>query len=121
MPKCPHCHQVIDGEKITCPHCGHELKAFGHPGINLYYAQGKAFLCPKCIYHEDNTCNFPQRPYAKSCTLYQDIDKPAEADLIKAVYLTNSWDQTVKNWCWRNRWLIILLIIIIVSIAMTLR
>lgn len=121
MSNCPRCQQIIDGDKVNCPYCGHEIKAFGHPGIPLYHAQEKNFLCPSCIYHEDSTCNFPQHPYAKTCTLYQHINKLTEAEPERPVYPTYRWSRTIKNWCWRNRWLVILLIIIIVSVAMTLR
>jgi hypothetical protein len=47
------------------------LKAHGHPGIPLHQTSGVNFLCDTCIYHFDNTCNFPKRPYAQDCTLYQ--------------------------------------------------
>jgi hypothetical protein len=49
-----------------------ELKAYGHPGITLHRAMGDVPLCDSCTYHEDDTCTFPKRPYAKECTLYQD-------------------------------------------------
>ncbi|MGB3691653.1 MAG: zinc ribbon domain-containing protein [Spirulinaceae cyanobacterium] len=121
MFNCPRCDRTINAEQVSCPHCGYELKAFGHPGMPLYHAPEKSFLCPNCIYHQDDTCTFPQRPYAKTCTLYQDINKPPEAELARAVYRTDSLSQTIKNWCWRNRWLVILLIIFVISIFMTLR
>lgn len=73
MLNCPRCHQSINSQAITCPHCGAVLKAYGHPGITLHRATGDQFLCESCIYHADDTCTFPQRPYAKECTLYTDI------------------------------------------------
>ncbi len=121
ISNCPRCHQNIDTENVNCPHCGYELKAFGHPGMPLYHAPERTFLCPSCKYHLDDTCTFPKRPYAKTCTLYQDINKPTEAQLERPVYQTYGLSQTIKNWCWHNRWLVVLLIILIISIAMTLR
>lgn len=79
MPTCPTCHQSVDSQAIVCPFCRTPLKAHGHPGIPLYRAEGKAYLCQSCTYEADNTCNYPQRPYAKECTLYQDVNAVAVA------------------------------------------
>lgn len=76
MAECPRCHQLVDSQAIACPHCKYKLKAFGHPGIPLHRADRDEFLCQSCLYHEDDTCNFPKRPYAKECTLYQDHTEP---------------------------------------------
>lgn len=76
MPTCPRCHQAVDSQAIACPYCRTALKAHGHPGIPLYRAEGTGYLCETCTYHEDDTCNFPQRPYAKECTLYHDHLQP---------------------------------------------
>lgn len=76
MPACPRCHQAVDSQAIVCPYCRTALKAHGHPGIPLYRAEGESYLCDTCTYHEDDTCNFPQRPYAKECTLYQNHLQP---------------------------------------------
>lgn len=78
MPTCPRCHQAVDSQAIACPYCRTALKAHGHPGIPLYRAEGKQYLCETCTYHEDDSCNFPQRPYAKECTLYQDCHQPIQ-------------------------------------------
>jgi len=48
------------------------LKAHGHPGIPLHRAAAETSLCETCTYHFDDTCTFPQRPHAQTCTLYQD-------------------------------------------------
>jgi C4-type Zn-finger protein len=76
MIKCPRCEELVNGQVINCPYCGNELKAFGHPGIPLHQTTDKSFLCDRCIYHHDDTCNFPQRPYAKTCTLFHDRSIP---------------------------------------------
>lgn len=62
---CPRCHQSIDSQAVACPYCRIEIKAFGHPGIPLHRAEGTSFLCNSCTYHADDSCNFPQRPYAQ--------------------------------------------------------
>ncbi|MEO0456268.1 MAG: zinc ribbon domain-containing protein [Cyanobacteria bacterium P01_A01_bin.114] len=74
MPTCPQCQQAVAADAVTCPHCRLELKAHGHPGIPLHRAVGEAYLCDTCTYHLDDTCNFPQRPLAQACTLYQDAN-----------------------------------------------
>ncbi len=74
MPSCPQCRQTVDSQAIACPHCRMPLKAHGHPGIPLYQAEGTAYLCDSCAYEADDSCNYPQRPHARSCTLYQDLN-----------------------------------------------
>ncbi|NEQ49361.1 MAG: zinc ribbon domain-containing protein [Leptolyngbya sp. SIO3F4] len=73
MPSCPRCHQAVSANTVTCSHCGLELKAHGHPGIDLHRAEGGTYLCDSCTYHQDDSCTFPHRPQATTCTLYQDI------------------------------------------------
>jgi hypothetical protein len=104
---CPHCHQLVDSEAISCPYCRTTLKAYGHPGITLHRASGEEYLCDSCTYHADNTCNFPQRPYAKDCTLYDNLD---ESKLrLEAQRQASSWSATVKNWSQRHQsWLLLL-------------
>jgi hypothetical protein len=48
------------------------LKAHGHPGIPLHRAEANQYLCKTCVYDADDTCTYPQRPYATECTLYRD-------------------------------------------------
>jgi hypothetical protein len=78
MINCRRCHQPVDSKAIACPHCRLSLKAFGHPGIPLYRATDDEYLCTSCVYHADDTCNYPQRPHAKDCTLYRDLNEPPE-------------------------------------------
>ncbi|MFP4222385.1 MAG: zinc ribbon domain-containing protein [Phormidium sp.] len=76
MSSCPRCQQPVRHDDVSCPHCGYQLKAFGHPGIPLYRANPEEPLCLTCTYHLDDSCNFPKRPHAQTCTLYQNIDEP---------------------------------------------
>jgi hypothetical protein len=104
---CPHCHQLVDSEAISCPYCRTTLKAYGHPGITLHRASGEEYLCDSCTYHADNTCNFPKRPYAKDCTLYDNL---AESKLrLEAQRQGSSRNATVKKWTQRHQsWLLLL-------------
>jgi hypothetical protein len=76
MTNCPRCQKSLDSQAVKCPHCNLELKAFGHPGIHLYRSTDGTILCSLCVYDEDDTCNFPQRPYAQSCTMFRDRTLP---------------------------------------------
>ncbi|NJM96808.1 MAG: zinc ribbon domain-containing protein [Phormidesmis sp. RL_2_1] len=78
MPACPRCSRAIATDTITCPHCQLSLTAHGHPGMPLYRATDEVPLCATCAYDADDTCNFPQRPQAKTCTLYQNIQAPKQ-------------------------------------------
>ncbi|AFY41905.1 zinc ribbon domain-containing protein [Nostoc sp. PCC 7107] len=116
---CPRCHQTVESQAITCPYCRTTLKAFGHPGIPLYRATGDEYLCDRCTYHADDTCNFPQRPYAKECTLYQNI---AEYKLQQEQQHHNSsFGTTFQGWVKRNQtWLLLvglLLICLVIAVA----
>ncbi|MGK7950742.1 MAG: zinc ribbon domain-containing protein [Xenococcaceae cyanobacterium] len=115
MPSCSRCNQLVDSQDITCPHCGNQLKAFGHPGIPLYQAKDTTYLCDRCTYHEDDSCNFPQRPYAKTCTLFHD----------KSLPLVDEWQlsppkytgvKAVQFWLSANRGLALIALIIIISV-----
>ncbi|MCG6136697.1 MAG: zinc ribbon domain-containing protein [Nostoc sp. LLA-1] len=104
---CPHCHQLVDSQAITCPYCRTTLKAYGHPGIPLHRATGDEYLCDSCTYHADNTCNFPQRPYAKDCTLYENLE---ESKLrLQQQRNASSFGATLQNWVKRNQSLLLLL------------
>ncbi|MBE9205020.1 zinc ribbon domain-containing protein [Nostoc sp. LEGE 06077] len=109
---CPRCHQLVESQAITCPHCRTTLKAFGHPGIPLHRATGDEYLCNSCTYHADDTCNFPQRPYAKECTLYQNI---AEYKLQQEQQHHNSSVATTFQSCIKRNqtWLLLLVLLLI--------
>ena len=115
---CPRCHQLVDSQAVTCPHCRTTLKAFGHPGIPLHRATGKEYLCDTCTYHADDSCNFPQRPYAKECTLYQNIE---ESKLqLQQQRENTSFAATVKSWIKRNSSLLLLLSLVLVCLLIAL-
>ncbi|MGB7088121.1 MAG: zinc ribbon domain-containing protein [Phormidesmis sp.] len=78
MPTCPRCDRSITHTAITCPHCNITLKAHGHPGMPLHRATDKTPLCATCAYDADNSCTFPKRPNALTCTLYQDSHSAPE-------------------------------------------
>lgn len=119
MPNCPHCHQSINRNALNCPHCGTVLKAYGHPGITLHRAIANESLCETCTYHADDTCNFPKRPHAKECTLYQDISGPLlEANPIYTP--RSSFLQSIKFWFQRNPALVALFVLIAISLLLAL-
>lgn len=71
MLSCPRCQATIESTTVQCPRCQLLLKAHGHPGMPLHRTEGDESLCATCCYDADDTCNFPQRPDAKTCTLYR--------------------------------------------------
>ncbi len=101
MLNCPRCHQSINNKAVTCSHCGTVLKAYGHPGITLHRATGEQSLCESCSYHADDTCTFPQRPYAQECTLYDDFSQP-KLGADKLYTPRQNPLQSLKFWCQRN-------------------
>lgn len=115
MPNCPRCHQPVKSQAVQCPHCQMALKAYGHPGIPLHLATGEAPLCDTCTYHEDDTCTFPKRPYARECTLYQDR-------AVKDLYLKQQQkpNPSMKFWLQRHSFWLVLLALIVVSFIIAL-
>jgi Double zinc ribbon len=95
MPNCPRCSEPVDAQAIRCPNCKTTLKAYGHPGIPLSRATGAAFLCESCVYDADDTCNFPQRPQARECTLYRNIADPLESPI---AYKPRPWYKRHPLW-----------------------
>lgn len=79
MPFCDRCKNPVKPADLVCSHCGLQLKAHGHPSIELHQTLGEGVLCASCLYDQDDSCTFPQRPLAKSCTLYQSINASHEA------------------------------------------
>ncbi|KYC39361.1 hypothetical protein WA1_32015 [Scytonema hofmannii PCC 7110] len=109
---CPRCHQPVNSQAVTCPHCRIELKAYGHPGIPLHRATGEKYLCDTCTYHVDESCTYPQRPHAKECILYQNID---ERQLeLQQQNQSSSFGVTVQNWVRRNQALLLLLALLFI-------
>ncbi|MEM6255416.1 MAG: zinc ribbon domain-containing protein [Cyanobacteria bacterium P01_D01_bin.156] len=98
MATCPKCHQPVTTNAVACPSCGLELKAHGHPGIDLHRAEGSAFLCNSCTYHQDDSCTFPKRPKAVTCTLYQDVALANEPRLKAADIYTLPWWRKYLSW-----------------------
>ncbi|MBD2344402.1 zinc ribbon domain-containing protein [Anabaena subtropica] len=115
---CPHCHQQVDSQALVCPYCRTTLKAYGHPGITLHRAGKNTYLCDTCTYHADDTCTFPKRPYAKDCTLYQNIDE-RNAQL-EEQRTANSFGASIKNWIKRNQSLILLLGLLLICLFIAL-
>ena len=120
MPTCPRCHQPVESQAIACPYCRTALKAHGHPGIPLYRAKGEESLCETCTYHEDDTCNYPQRPYAKECTLYQNR---LQASVLSKSQIRPKRLQPISfnDWLSRNATWIVLVGLIVISVAIALR
>ncbi|RCJ26024.1 hypothetical protein A6770_27040 [Nostoc minutum NIES-26] len=114
---CPRCRQLVDNQAISCPYCRTTLKAYGHPGIPLHRATGNEYLCDSCTYHIDNTCNFPQRPYAKDCTLYENLEQ-SKLNLEKQSD-TSSFGTTFKSWVNRNQALLLLIGLLFVCLVIT--
>ena len=115
MPNCPHCRQSVDAQAVSCPYCRTPLKAYGHPGIPLHRATGEQYLCDSCTYHADDTCTFPQRPYAKECTLYQNIEQKQQIqqkNISRAI--------AFQNWLRRNSFWLLLLALLLVSFLIAL-
>jgi len=80
MPLCPRCENQVKPTDLVCNRCRLQLKAHGHPSIELHQTKSGDVLCKTCAYDADDTCTFPQRPYATTCTLYQSIEAEAERE-----------------------------------------
>lgn len=104
MPLCPRCRNPIAATDLVCPACKLQLKAHGHPAIDLHQALGTASLCQSCAYHVDDSCTFPQRPNATACTLYQSVD--AEAERV----LTPPHRPTYPVWQRYRVWILVLVL-----------
>ena len=117
MANCPKCQQYVDDRAIACPHCRNPLKAYGHPGITLHQAEDNTSLCERCTYHLDDTCNFPQRPDAKTCTLFSDA---ATLEIEVAETSRKRGGGGFKNLLYRYRGAIAIALLLLLSIAIAL-
>ncbi|GAB4147482.1 MAG: hypothetical protein Fur0046_25720 [Cyanobacteria bacterium J069] len=116
MPECPQCRQSVDARAIACPHCRTPLKAFGHPGVPLYRAEGEAALCETCLYHHDDSCNYPQRPHARDCTLYTNQARQPDSPIYRP-----SPSSLMKAWLQRHLVWVLLGALLLVSLLLALR
>ncbi|EDX86044.1 hypothetical protein S7335_3747 [Synechococcus sp. PCC 7335] len=69
-------------------------------------------MCDTCAYEADDTCNFPKRPTAKTCTLYQDINAPSEIS-VKDLYSVPWWQKINRFWAG-------MIVLVVVSVIITL-
>jgi hypothetical protein len=113
MLECARCHHPVARQALTCPHCGNPLKAHGHPGIPLHQAPGNEPLCLTCIYHADDSCNYPKRPEAMDCTLYTNQVVPTTSPSYTSGFM-------LRGWLRRNMGLLTLVGLIGLSLAIAL-
>lgn len=117
MPICPRCESQVKPTDLSCGYCGLQLKAHGHPSIELHRTQKGEVLCDTCAYHADDTCTFPQRPHAVTCTLYQSVT--AETNREKGDQRSPAPAPSLKLFWQRYRIWLILLAIFGVSLMLT--
>jgi hypothetical protein len=115
MLSCPRCQAPLESTAIQCPRCRLTLKAFGHPGIPLHRNQGEEPLCTTCVYHADDTCNFPQRPDAQTCTLYRSVNAVPELEPLRV-----STAQRMRAWLRSHTGLVALAALLLVSMLLVL-
>ncbi|MGB3312211.1 MAG: hypothetical protein WBG32_09210 [Nodosilinea sp.] len=115
MLSCPRCQAPLEPTALQCPRCGLTLKAHGHPGIPLHRTEGDESLCATCLYDADDTCNFPQRPHAETCTLYRSIN--AAQDLALPAL---SPGQQIGIWLRNHRGLVGIVGLLLLSLALVL-
>ena len=71
--------------------------------MTLHRAGDSTALCATCAYDKDDSCTFPKRPHAQSCTLYVDVNQPVEEEVAY---------QPKRNWIKENIvWIAIALIL----------
>jgi len=68
--------------------------------MSLNRTKGNQILCATCTYDADDSCNFPKRPNATSCTLYQDMTQANNAinTSKKPLYPVPWWQQINQIW-----------------------
>lgn len=118
MPTCPQCKQPVNSQAVSCPKCNNTLKAFGHPGMPLYQSDDRSFLCERCTYDRDDSCNYPKRPYARTCTLFHDAQTPLVAEI--EIPRSQQGANRIKNWLYRYRGIIAIALLIVLSIMFAL-
>lgn len=112
MSVCPRCDRPIPNPAVRCPHCNLALTAHGHVGMLLHRAEGDVPLCATCTYDKDDSCTFPNRPTAMTCTLYQNahaLPEPTRQDIYQM-------PRRRKNGIWLAIAILILLSLIIASL-----
>ena len=109
----------MSASAIACPHCQNPLKALGHLGIPLYQASGGSVLCDTCTYHQDDSCNYPQRPLAKDCIMYVDSRIPQDPNPPQPRPSSTGLDRWTQ-WANQNLALLILLGLGVISLLMVL-
>lgn len=114
MPTCPRCQATVEATMIQCPRCQLTLKAHGHPGIPLHRAVDDEALCATCRYHADDSCNFPHRPLAQTCTLYRPLRDQSVDDLAP------SRRETLGRWLRRHQGLGAMLGLLLISLVLVL-
>lgn len=97
MALCPRCRYSVEAQAIRCGHCSLTLKAYGHPGIPLHRATEDTSLCMTCAYHADDSCTFPKRPLAQTCTIYQAMEAPGSVAPSKSPQ-PQGWSKQVWPW-----------------------
>jgi hypothetical protein len=115
MLSCPRCQAALAPAAVECPRCRFTLKAFGHPGIPLHRTEGEEALCATCVYHADDSCNFPQRPDAQTCTLYRSVNLEPEPE-ISSVAL----GQRLRWWLSRHTGIVALAGLLLLSMVLVL-
>lgn len=116
--QCPRCKQPVDSQALNCPNCHNTLKAFGHPGIPLYQSEDRSYLCDRCIYDRDDSCNYDKRPYAQSCTLFHDFTLPLIPEVATGHPIVG-W-HGIKNFLDRYRGIMAIALLVIASVVLAL-
>jgi hypothetical protein len=120
MPNCTRCQRPVKTDALVCPHCQAPLKAFGHPGIPLHRAAAGTSLCATCTYHADNSCDYPQRPNARECTMYRDKNQPIPAPGVRSARQPRHQTFTAPWWRANQVW-IALSVLVLLCVLLTLR
>jgi hypothetical protein len=85
--------------------------------MTLHRSTGEDYLCDTCTYHADDSCNFPQRPFAKECTLYHNPELQAST---RNTYKP-SLQSSISWWIRRNTGLIALMGLLAISLIIASR